>query len=87
MTRFVLLSCLLLGSTSLGTAGCGSSILFQGAPVYPNALRDDRGEEIHVAALEGIINNDELSEAEKRQALEDLGIEDEDVQDYLLTNF
>ena len=85
--RFVVLACLMLGSASLGAAGCGSSILSQGAPVYPNALRDDRGEEIHIATLEGIVNNDDLSEAEKRRAFEDLGIEDQDLQDYLLANF
>ena len=87
ITRFVVLTCLLLGSVALGAAGCGTSTLFEGSPVYPNALRDDRGEEVHVATIESIINNDELTDAEKRQALEDLGIEDQDVQDYLLANF
>jgi hypothetical protein len=87
VTRFVVLTCLLLGSAALGAAGCGSSILFAGDSLYPNALRGDSGEEIHRATLESIVNDDDLTEAEKRQALEALGIEDEDIQEYLLTNF
>lgn len=82
-----MLTCLLLGSTGLCVVGCGSSVLSSGAPLYPNALRDDRGEEIHLVTLESIINDDDLTESEKRQALEALGIEDEDIQEYLLTNF
>ena len=54
---------------------------------FPNALVNLAGEEIHIATLVDIVNNDDLDEAQKREALEELGIEDEDIQNYIFNRF
>ena len=70
--------------------GCGVASIFGGVggqEDFPNALVGDDGEHIHVTTIRTIVDDAELTDAEKRDALEALGIEDEDIQDYLLSNF
>lgn len=58
--------------------GCGTE--------FPNALVNVAGDEVHIERLSEIANDPDLSDSEKRQFLEDLGIQDEDVQDFILLN-
>lgn len=58
--------------------GCGTE--------FPNALVDVAGDEVHIERLSEIANDPDLSDIQKRQFLEDLGIQDEDVQDFILLN-
>lgn len=61
-------------------AGCGVPT----TTFYPNALTDEQGNPILLEDVEEIVNDDELTESEKRDALRDLGIEDEKLIDALL---
>ncbi len=64
-----------------GLSGCGS-----GAPTsFPNQLLDAQGQPILLDDIEVIVNNNELTEDEKRDQLRDLGIKDEELIDALLT--
>lgn len=52
---------------------------------FPNRLIGSHGEEIVLDDVEAIVNDDELTDDEKRDELRDLGIEDELLIDALLT--
>ena len=81
------LVCLVPLWATVGLIGCGTWPTFLSDYGFPNALVDFSGEDIHIATLGAIVSNDDLDDAEKREALEELGIEDEDLQDYILENF
>lgn len=53
---------------------------------FPNALVDCAGDELHIAFLQGIANDPDLTIGEQRQILEDLCIVDEDIQDFILND-
>jgi predicted small lipoprotein YifL len=64
-----------------GLAGCGS-----GAPTtFPHQLVAADGRPIVLDEVETIVNDTALSEDEKREQLRELGIEDEELIDALLT--
>jgi len=64
-----------------GLAGCGS-----GAPTtFPHQLVGANGQPIVLDDVESIVNDTSLSEDEKREQLRELGIEDEELIDALLT--
>ena len=64
-----------------GLPGCGS-----GAPTtFPNQLVGADGQPIVLDDVETIVNDTDLSDAEKREQLRELGIEDEELIDSLLT--
>ncbi len=64
-----------------GLAGCGSA-----APTtFPNQLVGAEGQNIVLDDVETIVNDTDLSEDEKRQQLRELGMEDEQLIDALLT--
>ncbi len=52
---------------------------------FPNQLRDASGNAILLDDVEAIVNDAELTEDEKREQLRELGIEDEELIDALLT--
>jgi len=83
----LLVACLALQLATVGLAGCGTRLGLRSDYGFPNALVNLAGEEIHIATLVDIVNDDELDEAQKREALEELGIEDEDLQDYVFDRF
>ena len=60
--------------------GCTATIT-----TFPNQLRDDSGRPILLDEVEMIVNDDDLTDDEKRDALRDLGLEDEELIDALLT--
>lgn len=73
-----------LFAVSLGATmgGCGFNA---SADInYPAALRDADGNIILLEEVEEIVNDGELTDDEKRTALEELGIEDPDIIDALL---
>jgi hypothetical protein len=49
-------------------------------------LTDEEGNQIRLVQIERIVNDDDLTEEEKRQALEDLGITDDDLIDLLINS-
>lgn len=51
---------------------------------FPNALRDAEGNAIVFDDIRDIANDLDLSDSEKREALRELGIEDEKLIDVLL---
>ena len=64
-----------------GLAGCGS-----GAPTtFPNQLVGADGQPIVLDDVEAIVNDTDLTDDEKRNQLRELGIEDEELIDLLLT--
>lgn len=64
-----------------GLAGCGS-----GAPTtFTNQLLDTEGQSIVLDDIETIVNDTDLTDDEKRTQLRELGIEDEELIDALLT--
>ena len=64
-----------------GLAGCGS-----GAPTtFPNQLVTADGRAILLDEVKAIVNNNDLTDDEKRAQLRELGIEDEKLIDALLT--
>ena len=77
-----LLACLLILQ-----AGCG--ILTDRKDQFPNAETGEHGEsageDYLLNDLRDIANDEDLDQDEKREAFRDLGIEDEDLIDVLLT--
>ena len=71
-------SILLAGSLLL--AGCGAAPRTD----FPNALTNQDGQVILFDDVGEILSNPELSDDQKRQALRDLGLEDERLIDALL---
>jgi len=64
-----------------GLPGCGN-----GAPTtFPSQLLNAVGQPILLGDIETIVNNNDLTEDQKRDQLHDLGIEDEELIDALLT--
>lgn len=61
-------------------AGCGVGL----QPEYPNRITDAEGQTIVLDDIEAIVNHATLTEAEKRDRLRDLGLEDEELIDALL---
>lgn len=72
------LACTVLILSILILPGCDTD--------FPNALVDCAGDELHIAFLQEIVNDPDLTIGEQRQILEDLCILDEDVQDFILNN-
>jgi hypothetical protein len=66
--------------------GCSALPIFQPATEFPNALVGPDGNEIHIATLEQIVNDEDLDDQQKRALLEELGIKDESIQDFILEN-
>jgi hypothetical protein len=64
-----------------GLAGCGSGA----TTTFPNQLLDADGQPIVLDDVETIVNDTDLTDDEKRQQLRELGIEDEELIDALLT--
>ncbi len=60
----------------VGLCGC--------QPPFNDVLEGANGVQIRLTAVDKILNNPDLTEEEKRQALRDLGITDEDLIDALL---
>ena len=60
----------------LAVAGC--------VPLSDNVLTNDGGEPIRLAEIAAIVSDDSLNEDQKRQALEDLGVTNEDLLDVFL---
>ena len=72
--------------SAVGLCGCRALPIFQPNTEFPNALIAPDGSEIHLATLTQIVNDPDLDDEQKRDLLEELGIEDESIQDYLLDN-
>ena len=71
----------IVGVIFAGITGCGS-----GAPTtFPNQLVDAEGVPILLDDIEATVNDSNLNEDEKRAQLRELGIEDEELIDALLT--
>ena len=67
---------LVLGLGLVGlAAGCGATFA---------SLTNDSGEEIRLTAITRITNDSTLTDEQKREALRDLGITDEDLLDMLV---
>ncbi len=75
IARTVLRSWLLLVPAA-GLAGC--------QPHYQNLLVDSEGNPIRLDAINSIVDDDNLDDAEKRQALQDIGISDETLIEVLI---
>ena len=61
-------------------AGCGTAV----APEFENCITNQNGDCILFDDVEAVLEDDELSEDEKREALRELGLEDEELIDALL---
>lgn len=53
-------------------------------PPFPDVLRDAEGQPVRVDAVQSILSDTGLTEADQRQALRDLGIEDESLIELLI---
>lgn len=74
---------ILLAGLLAGGAGCG--VLTARQASFPNAERGEDGQTFTLDELRDIANDGDLTEAEKREAFADLGIEDQDLIEALLT--
>jgi hypothetical protein len=73
--------CLIFALSALAALpGCGIPT----PTSFPHALTNEAGEPIFLEDVEDVVTDDELSDAEKRDALRELGIEDEKLIDALL---
>ena len=61
-------------------SGCGTSL----SSSYPHRLMDQQGRTIHLEDILAVVDDDARTEAEKREALRDLGVGDEKLIDALL---
>ena len=61
--------------------GCGSAIV----PDFPHQIIGTDGSPITLIEVEVIVNDPDLNDDEKRDALRELGVEDEKLIDALLT--
>lgn len=66
----------LAGAWALGTPGCG--------PPVGNTLLDTNGQPIRLTAITRIIDDADLTDSEKREQLQGLGIQDEALIDLLM---
>ncbi len=78
-----LLHLALVGIVVLATAGC--SILSLTRTTFPASAITDDGRGLYLDEIDAILNNSALSKDQKRQALEELGIEDDALIDALLS--
>ena len=67
----------------VGSAGCGCGS--GAATSFPNQLISADGRPILLDDIEAVVNNNDLSDDEKRSQLRELGVEDEELIDALLT--
>ena len=72
-----------LGLTLLVQVGCGAFTARKGD--FANAETGENGQIYVLDDLKAIANDEDLTEDEKRDAFRELGIEDEDLIDALLT--
>lgn len=78
MRSALVLLCLAL--LCVAPSGCGVT----GPTEYPNALTNSDGEPIYFDDISDILSDTDLSDDEMKEALRDLGIEDEDLIDALV---
>jgi len=64
---------------------CGCGILATQRTSFPNAVANDQGVAFFVEDIEAIINDAALTDADRRDALRNLGIEDDDLITALLS--
>ena len=74
-----------LGLTWLGWAMAGCGVLATQRSSFPNQAATSMGRQIFVEDIEEIVDNTQLTADEQREALRELGIEDEDLIESLLT--
>ena len=67
----------------MGLCGCG--VLSAGRSDFPNAARGANGQVVFVEDVDAIIGDATLTADQRRDALRELGIEDEDLIEALLT--
>lgn len=73
--------CFMLACAGVGVPpGCGVPTTTS----FPHALTNEDGETILLEDVEEIVEDNELSDDDKREALRDLGLEDEKLIDALL---
>ncbi len=66
-----------LSIMGLAFAGC--------RPPYDDVLTDADGDQIRVTLIASIVGDPDLTEAEKREALRAIGIDDENLIDFILS--
>ena len=62
-------------------AGCGLP------PSFPNELRGIAGQQIHISDINLVMSDPELTDEERLQRLNEMGIVDEDLIDYIFNTF
>jgi hypothetical protein len=67
----------------VGLTGCG--VLAARRTDFPAAAETETGNQFFVEDIRAIVNDPQLTEIEKREALAELGIEDDDLISALLT--
>jgi len=72
-----------LAAAVLALAGCGAVTTTR--TEFPSNLRNADGTPIHVEDVRGIVDDENLTNSEKRDALVALGLEDDVLVDALLT--
>ncbi|UCC28902.1 MAG: hypothetical protein JSU86_11950 [Phycisphaerales bacterium] len=65
----------------LSCNGCGTAVITE----FPNAVSGTGGQPIVLEDIQAIVDNPNLADEEKRSQLRDLGIEDEELIEALLT--
>jgi hypothetical protein len=66
-------------------AGLAAVAMMGCQPPLPDVLVDENGNTIRLSSITPVLANDDLSDDQKRQALRDLGITDEELIDALLS--
>jgi len=77
------LACLAVLASLFAPTGCG--VLAAGRTDFPAQAEGTDGQDLFVEDVEAIVYDPQLSTDEQREALRELGIEDEDLLDVLLT--
>ncbi len=78
-----LLRLILVGVVAFAATGC--SILSLKRTAFPGAAITDDGRGLYLDDINAILNDSSLTTDEKREALQDLGIEDDALIDALLS--
>ena len=84
MTRLAPFCARLLCLAALAAAlpgGCGLP------PSFPNELRGIAGQQIHVSDINLLMSDPELTDDERLRKLNEMGIVDEDLIDYIFNTF